>query len=88
MIVTRTDIIQGAEIQSYLGIVTAEVAYGTNALRDFFAGIRDITGGAPAVTRKCFSKDSEMPSRSWKNGPSAWEQMPSSGWKLTPARLM
>ncbi|MCU0545003.1 MAG: heavy metal-binding domain-containing protein [Oscillatoriaceae cyanobacterium Prado104] len=27
MIVTTTDTIQGAEIQSYLGIVTAEVVY-------------------------------------------------------------
>ena len=45
MIVTTTDVVQGAEIQAYLGIVTAEVVYGTNALRDFFAGIRDVMGG-------------------------------------------
>jgi uncharacterized protein YbjQ (UPF0145 family) len=44
MILTTTDVIQGAIIDSYLGIVTAEVVYGTNALRDFFAGIRDIIG--------------------------------------------
>ena len=39
MIVTTTDVIQGAEIQSYLGLVTAEVVYGTNVFRDFFAGL-------------------------------------------------
>jgi len=56
MIVTTTDIIQGAEIQSYLGIVTAEVVYGTNALRDFFAGIRDIIGGRTGSYEEVFLK--------------------------------
>ncbi len=37
MILTTTDVIQGAVVEAYLGIVTAEVVYGTNALRDFFA---------------------------------------------------
>ena len=37
MILTTTDVIQGAVIQSYLGIVTAEVVYGSNFLRDFLA---------------------------------------------------
>lgn len=45
MILTTTDQIQGAVVQTYLGVVTAEVVYGSNALRDFFAGIRDIIGG-------------------------------------------
>mgnify|MGYP003340935240 FL=1 len=45
MLTTTTDVLQGVEIESYLGLVTAEVVYGTNALRDFFAGIRDIIGG-------------------------------------------
>ena len=35
MLLTTTDVIQGAVIQSYLGIVTAEVVYGSNFLRDF-----------------------------------------------------
>ena len=56
MIVTTTDIIQGAEIQSDLGIVTAEVVYGTNALRDFFAGIRDIIGGRTGSYEEVFLK--------------------------------
>ena len=39
MIVTTTDTIQGRSIENYLGIVTAEVVYGTNALRDFLQGL-------------------------------------------------
>jgi uncharacterized protein YbjQ (UPF0145 family) len=56
MIITTTDVIQGAEIQSYLGIVTAEVVYGTNVLRDFFAGIRDIIGGRTGSYEEVFLK--------------------------------
>lgn len=56
MIITTTDVIQGADIQSYLGVVTAEVVYGTNALRDFFAGIRDIVGGRTGSYEQVFEK--------------------------------
>jgi uncharacterized protein YbjQ (UPF0145 family) len=56
LIVTTTDSIQGATIDSYLGIVTAEVVYGTNALRDFFAGMRDFFGGRTASYEKVFEK--------------------------------
>lgn len=56
MIVTTTDIIQGWTIDNYLGIVTAEVVYGTNALRDFFAGIRDMIGGRTGSYERIFEK--------------------------------
>ncbi|NET82500.1 MAG: YbjQ family protein [Moorea sp. SIO1F2] len=56
MIVTTTDVIQGAIVEEYLGIVTAEVVYGTNALRDFFAGIRDLIGGRTGSYEKVFEK--------------------------------
>lgn len=56
MIVTTTDVIQGREVQAYLGIVTAEVVYGSNALRDFFAGIRDIIGGRTGSYEEVFQK--------------------------------
>ncbi len=56
MIVTTTDSIQNQEISSYLGVVTAEVIYGTNALRDFFAGIRDMLGGRTGSYEKVFEK--------------------------------
>lgn len=56
MILTTTDVIQGAVVESYLGIVTAEVVYGSNALRDFFAGIRDIIGGRTGSYERVFEK--------------------------------
>lgn len=56
MIVTTTDVLQGATVSSYLGIVTAEVVYGSNALRDFFAGIRDIVGGRTASYERVFER--------------------------------
>lgn len=56
MIITTTDVIQGAVIQSYLGVVTAEVVYGTNAFRDFFAGIRDAIGGRTGSYENVFEK--------------------------------
>lgn len=45
MIITTTDGIEGRRIGQYLGLVTGEAVMGTNAFRDFFAGIRDIVGG-------------------------------------------
>ena len=56
MILSTTDIIQGAVVDAYLGVVTAEVVYGTNALRDFFAGIRDIVGGRTASYERVFER--------------------------------
>lgn len=56
MLVTTTDTIQNQAIQSYLGIVTAEVVYGTNVLRDFFAGIRDTIGGRTGSYERVFEK--------------------------------
>jgi uncharacterized protein YbjQ (UPF0145 family) len=56
MILSTTDVIQGSVIESYLGVVTAEVVYGSNALRDFFAGIRDIIGGRTASYERVFEQ--------------------------------
>lgn len=56
MILATTDVIQGVVIQSYLGIVTAEVVYGSNALRDFFAGIRDVIGGRTGSYERVFER--------------------------------
>lgn len=56
MLMTTTDVIQNAVIESYLGIVTAEVVYGTNALKDFFAGIRDLIGGRTAGYERVFEQ--------------------------------
>ncbi|WP_088240976.1 YbjQ family protein [Calothrix rhizosoleniae] len=56
MLLTTTDVIQGSIIQSYLGIVTAEVVYGSNFLRDFFASIRDIIGGRTGSYERLFQE--------------------------------
>ena len=56
MIVTTTDTIQNQVISDYLGVVTAEVVYGTNVLRDFFAGIRDTIGGRTGSYERVFEK--------------------------------
>ncbi len=56
MILSTTDVIQGAVVESYLGVVTAEVVYGSNVLRDFFAGIRDFIGGRTASYERVFER--------------------------------
>ncbi|MFO5492444.1 MAG: YbjQ family protein [Cuspidothrix sp.] len=56
MLITTTDVIQGAVIQSYLGVVTAEVVYGSNFLRDFLASIRDIVGGRTGSYERLFEE--------------------------------
>ncbi len=56
MLLTTTDVIQGSIVQSYLGIVTAEVVYGSNFLRDFFASIRDIIGGRTGSYERLFQE--------------------------------
>lgn len=56
MILTTTDVLQGAIVESYLGIVTAEVVYGSNFLRDFFASVRDIIGGRTGSYERLFEE--------------------------------
>ncbi|MDX2272760.1 MAG: YbjQ family protein [Cyanobacteriota bacterium] len=56
MLLSTTDTLQSIEIRQYLGIVTAEVVYGSNALRDFFAGIRDIIGGRTGAYERVFEQ--------------------------------
>ncbi|MEL6130027.1 MAG: YbjQ family protein [Cyanobacteria bacterium J06627_3] len=56
MILATTDTLQGQNIKQYLGIVTAEVIYGSNMLRDFFAGLRDFWGGRTGSYERVFEK--------------------------------
>jgi uncharacterized protein YbjQ (UPF0145 family) len=49
MLITTTPTVQGAEIETYYGIVTGEAILGANIFKDFFAGIRDIVGGRSAA---------------------------------------
>ena len=45
MIVTTTPSVEGRRVTAYLGLVTGEVILGANAVRDFFASVRDVVGG-------------------------------------------
>lgn len=56
MILATTDTLQGKNIKQYLGIVTAEVIYGSNMLRDFFASIRDFWGGRTGSYERVFER--------------------------------
>lgn len=56
MIITTTDSIQNTPVEAYLGIVTAEVVFGTNVLRDFLAGLRDFWGGRTGSYERVFEK--------------------------------
>jgi uncharacterized protein YbjQ (UPF0145 family) len=56
MIISTTDVLQNRTVTAYLGIVTAEVVYGSNAIRDFFAGIRDMIGGRTASYERVFER--------------------------------
>jgi uncharacterized protein YbjQ (UPF0145 family) len=45
MIITTTPTIEGHKIVEYKGIVSGEVIFGMNFLKDFGASIRDFFGG-------------------------------------------
>jgi len=45
IIVTTTGFIENRQTEKYVGIVSAEVVYGANVLRDFMATTRDFVGG-------------------------------------------
>jgi uncharacterized protein YbjQ (UPF0145 family) len=49
MLVVTTPLIQGRQVDQYLGMVTGEAILGANIFRDIFAGIRDIVGGRSAA---------------------------------------
>jgi uncharacterized protein YbjQ (UPF0145 family) len=52
--------VEGRPIRQYLGIVTGEAILGTNVIRDFFAGIRDIVGGRSASYEKELRKGRDI----------------------------
>ena len=59
MILSTTDSIQGRPVQQYLGIVTAEVVYGSNMLRDFFASVWDFWGGRTGSYERVFERSQQ-----------------------------
>jgi uncharacterized protein YbjQ (UPF0145 family) len=45
MLITTTDTVEDHRVMNYLGVVSADVVMGSNAIRDFFASVRDWVGG-------------------------------------------
>jgi uncharacterized protein YbjQ (UPF0145 family) len=52
MILTTTSLVEGRQVQQYLGIVTGEVIVGANIFKDVLASIRDIVGGRSGAYEK------------------------------------
>lgn len=45
MIITTTPTIEGHQIKEYKGLVSGEVVFGMNFVKDFFVGLHDFFGG-------------------------------------------
>lgn len=56
MILSTTPTIEGQTIREYKGVVTGETIIGANAIKDFFAGIRDVVGGRSSSYEKVLRK--------------------------------
>lgn len=48
MIISTTPTLEGSPIKKYLGVVSSETIFGTNAIRDFMAQLRNFFGGRSA----------------------------------------
>ena len=59
MLIATVPIIEGKEIEEYLGVVSSEIVIGVNAIDDFFAGVRDFFGGRSKAYEKQFLKGKE-----------------------------
>ena len=49
ILVTTAHTLQGIEVTKYLGVVSAECAYGMNMFKDMFANVRNLVGGRSAA---------------------------------------
>ena len=49
MLVTTAHTLQGIEVTKYLGVISAECAYGMNMFKDMFANVRNLVGGRSAA---------------------------------------
>ncbi len=59
MLLTTTPIIQGKDVETYLGVVSSEVIIGANVIKDVFAGFRDFFGGRSDAYEKVFIEAKE-----------------------------
>ena len=49
ILVTTSHTLQGIEVTKYLGVISAECAYGMNMFKDMFANVRNLVGGRSAA---------------------------------------
>lgn len=57
MIITTTPTVEGRTIKEYKGIVSGEVIFGMNFVKDFFASIHDVFGGRSDSYEKSMIED-------------------------------
>ncbi|AMX03960.1 hypothetical protein A3224_00265 [Microbulbifer thermotolerans] len=56
MLMTTTSVIDGREIQEYLGVVVGEAILGANIFKDIFGAVRDIVGGRAGAYEREMAK--------------------------------
>ena len=76
MIITTTPTIEGHSIREYKGLVSGEVIFGMNFLKDFGASLRDFFGGRTDSYEKAMlegreTAEREMRERAQKMGANA-----------------
>ena len=59
MILSTTFTLEGHPVQQYLGVVSAEIIIGANAIRDFAANLRDFFGGRSGTYEEVFASAKE-----------------------------
>ena len=57
MIITTTPTVEGRTIKEYKGLVSGEVIFGMNFVKDFFASIHDVFGGRSDSYEKSMIED-------------------------------
>lgn len=55
-----TPILDGLKVEKYLGVVSYEVIFGSNILKDIFAGITDIVGGRSLTYENTFREAKQL----------------------------
>ena len=63
MIITTTQSIQGHTIREYKGLVSGEVIFGLNFVKDLFASVRDFVGGRSNTYEKAMIEGREQAQR-------------------------
>lgn len=66
MIMTTTSILQGYEIESYLGLVSSEAIMGANIVRDVLASVRDVIGGRSGAYEEKLAEAKEIATEEMK----------------------